>query len=90
VQSAPTILEIVEFGLTEIPDDRKVEVSLRDLIFIHQALGELNRFFHQPQHLPDVEAVKDFMGDRSSGGGYEVLHTAYYRKCSQMMPPDGT
>ena len=86
--SAPTIREIVEFGLNEIPESRTVEVSLRDLLFIHQTIGELNRFFHQPLHFPNLEAVNKFLGDRSSGGGYEVLHAAYYAKLRKMLPPD--
>jgi hypothetical protein len=82
----PSIREIVEFGLGAIPEGERVEVSLRDLLYVHQLLGELNRFFHQPEHYPDVKAVQEFLGSRGSGGAYEVLAEVYYTKLSQMIP----
>ncbi len=35
----------VEFGLDTVPINRRVSAPLRDLLFIHQTLGELVRFF---------------------------------------------
>jgi hypothetical protein len=86
--STPSIREIVEFGLKGIPEDQTVEVPLRDLLYVNQVLGELNRFFHQPDHFKSIEAVIRFLGTVDSGGGYEVLHTAYYTKFRRMLPPD--
>jgi hypothetical protein len=79
----PSTREIVEFGLSEIPTKQTVEVSARDLVFIHQVLGEFIRFFHQPSHYPNLNAIKLFLLD---GGGYEVLAEAYYKKSSTMLP----
>ena len=84
MNSIATIKELVEFGLNDIPEDLTVSVSARDLVYIHQALGELNRFFHQPMHYPTLESVNDFL--TGSGGGYEVLREAYYTKLANMLP----
>jgi hypothetical protein len=86
VASHPTIRELVEFGLGSVPKSERVEVSVRDLLFVHQVLGELNRFFHQPTHYPDVKAVRDFLGSRGDGGAYEMLAEAYYTKLGEMLP----
>jgi hypothetical protein len=82
-----TAKERVEFGLDTIPAERMVTVPLRDLMFVHQALGEFVQFFHQPMHYPDLEAVRRFI--RASGcGAFEVLREAYYRRMHEMLPPD--
>lgn len=84
----PSIREIIEFGLGTIPKDRRVEVPLRDLLFVHQLLGELNRFFHQPLHYPDIKAVQEYLGSRGDGGAYDVLAESYYTKVNQMLPAE--
>jgi len=86
--SIATIKELVEFGLGDIPENLTVSVSVRDLVYVHQVLGELNRFFHQPMHYPTIEAVGDFLGSPGSGGGYEMLSEAYYKKLGNMLPED--
>jgi hypothetical protein len=80
--------EIVEFGLESIPENRVVEVSVRDLVYVNQLLGELNRFFHQPFHHKEPASLVQFLGTVSNGGAYEALHTAYYSKLRAMLPPD--
>ena len=56
-------------------------------MFVHQTLGELVRFFHQPMHYPDLSAVHRFM--RKSGcGAFDILREAYYRRMHAMLPPD--
>jgi hypothetical protein len=88
MRSDPSIRDIVEFGLGAIPEDRTVEVPLRDLMYVNQVLGELNRFFHQPDHYKSLDAVVQFLGTVGSGGAYEGLHTAYYAKLRGMLPSD--
>jgi hypothetical protein len=85
---SPSIRQIVEFGLDSIPEDKTIEVSLRDLLYVHQVLGELNRFFHQPEHYKEIQSVAKFLGTVESGGGYQVLHEAYYTKLRTMLPPE--
>ena len=77
----------VEYGLDFIAPDRTVEVSLRDLLFVHQVLGEFIRFFHQPLHTPDLAAVERFMGD-AEAGGFELLARCYYEKLREVWPAD--
>jgi hypothetical protein len=55
-----TAKQRVEFGLRTIPKDKKVSVSLRDLMFVHQVLAEYMRFFHQPMHHPTKKDVDRF------------------------------
>jgi hypothetical protein len=83
-----TAKQRVEFGLRTIPKDKKVSVSLRDLMFVHQVLAEYMQFFHQPMHYPAKKDVDQFLGNRFSGGAFEVLHTALYRKMRGMLPKE--
>jgi hypothetical protein len=48
----------------------------------------LVRFFHQPSHYPDLLAVQNFLGERASGGAFQVISAAYYSKLEGMLPPD--
>ena len=84
----PTVRECVEFGLDTIPEERTITVSLRELLFVHQTLTELNQFFHQRMHYPDLAAVHAFLGTLGSGGGCEVLSEALYGKLGGMLPDD--
>jgi hypothetical protein len=83
-----TAKQRVEHGLRTIPKSRRVSVSLRDLMYIHQVLAEYNQFFHQPMHYPSLKDVHRFLGNYSSGGALEVLKVAYYHKMCTMLPKD--
>lgn len=78
----------VEYGLDTIPADRMVSVPLRDLMYVHQTLTEFVQFFHQRMHYPDLEAVREFLGTRGSGGAIDVLFEAQYERIRGMIPPD--
>ncbi len=79
--------EQVEFGLDSIDADRKIEISLRDLMFVFQSLQEFVSFFHQPMHYPTLEHVEKFLGDRNSGG-FCLLHQCVYGKLRDVWPAD--
>lgn len=79
--------ERVAFALDTIDPEPKVEVRLRDLMFLHQTLGELNDFFHQPDHYPTIEHVHRFLGNHERGA-YHLLREAYYDRCGSMLPSD--
>ena len=83
-----TVKQRVEFGLRTIPKEKKVTVSLRDLMYVHQVLAEYMQFFHQPLHHPTKKDVDQFLGNVSSAGAFEVLHTALYRKMRGMLPKE--
>ena len=74
----------IEFGLDSVDPERAVQISLKDLLYIHQTLGEFIRFFHNPEHYPDLEAIKRFLGDRSAGALFEC----YYAKLGGVIPED--
>jgi hypothetical protein len=82
-----SIKEQVEYGLDTIPLDRKVSVSLRDLMYVNQTLGEFVRFFHNEMHYPRHEDIKTFIGNKDNGA-LHVLWESYYNKCREMMPAD--
>ena len=69
--------ERVRYGLESIPEEQEVTVGLRDLMQVHQALGEFIRFFHQPLHYPKLADVEQFLGSRGSGGGMDLLSEVY-------------
>jgi hypothetical protein len=39
-------------------------------------------------HYPALEDVESFLGSVNSGGGFEVLKTAYYDKIDKMLPEE--
>jgi hypothetical protein len=79
--------ERVSAGLGSIDPSSKVEVSVRDLMFVHQVLGELVSFFHQPDHYPTIEHLNRFLGTVETGA-YSLLSEAYYKRCGPMLPPE--
>ena len=63
----------VEFATSKIDSERRVEITLRDLMFVFATVGELIRSFHQPLHYQSLEDVKTFIGDKDKG----ALHLLY-------------
>lgn len=74
------IKSIVEYGLDNISDKEKITMSLKDFLYIRRVLEEYMRYLHNPDHYPDIEAIQNFGSDISSGGGFECLSTAIYKK----------
>lgn len=77
----------VEFGLRTIPKARRVSVSLRDLMYVHQVIQEYVCFFHQPKHFPKKQDIEQFLGNASSPDAYAVLCAAR-EKLRPMLPKD--
>jgi hypothetical protein len=77
----------VSYGLKHVKSKRTVKVSMRDLLYIHQTLGELVRFFHQPMHTETLADVKKFMGN-ANAGALHVIWECYYKKMRKMLPSD--
>jgi hypothetical protein len=88
-QPETTITDQVAFGLDEIDPARKVEVSLRDLLFAYKLLGELYMFFRSPANYPDLDAVRRFMGS-DADGALCLLREAYYQRLWRVWPDDIT
>ena len=83
-----TIMSQIEHGLDRIDENRKVSVPLKDLLFVHQTLGELIRFFHQPMHYPTLERVEEFIGGADTNDGFTAMKRCYYGLLHDCWPPD--
>jgi hypothetical protein len=79
-ESYATIEEIVEYGLDRIPDEQTITINLKDFMYIYRVLEEYMRFFHNHDHYQKIEDVYDFLGTASSGGAFQVLNNALYKK----------
>ena len=81
------ILDYATFGIDQnIAADAKVEVNLRDLVFVAQTLQELIQFFHNRDHYPTLEALHDYLGTRDSKGAFNLLSAANYEVMDRMIP----
>jgi hypothetical protein len=69
----------VEYGLEKIDPTRKIEVSLKDFLYMHNTIAEFVRFFHQPMHYETLEDVVKFIGN-SKHGAYHLLCEILYNK----------
>ena len=79
--------ERVVYGLDSVDTDRKIDVSLKDLLFTYQTIGELIAFFHDADKYPTLESVQQFLGDRDRGA-LHLLWEIYYRKLYDVWPED--
>ncbi len=82
-----SVEEQIEFGIDTLDSDAKVEMPLRDFIFVHQTLGEFVRFFHQREHYPRIDDVHQFMS-AEKGKAFEALRKCYYEKFAQSLPKE--
>ena len=82
-----TVEEQVEYGLNSIDENRIIEVSARDLVYIYNTIWEMIGFFHNPDHYPNIAAVQKFIGTKDAGA-LHLLAECYYRKLDAMLPAD--
>lgn len=82
-----SVEEQVEHGLDSIDENRKIEVSVRDLVYLHNTIGEIINFFHNPDHYPSIAAVQKFIGNKDAGA-FHLLAECYYHKLYDMLPED--
>ena len=54
-----------------------VDTKTHKILYIRRVLEEYMRYLHNPHHYPDIEAIQNFLGDTSSGGGFECLKHSY-------------
>lgn len=79
--------EQINRQLVSIDPNKKIEVSLRDLLFTYQVIGLFVNFFHQPDHYPTLKAVQEFLGD-DRAGEYQLLSEVYYQRWYDIWPED--
>jgi hypothetical protein len=70
----------VEYGLEKIDPNRKIEVSLKDFLYLHNILSEYLRFFHQPKHYETLEDVNKFLGDYKNKGHFHLVGEVLHKK----------
>lgn len=78
----------IEYGLEKIDPSRRIEVSLKDFLYLKNTIDEFVRFFHQPIHYKTLEDVEKFLGDKDQGAFHllcEVRRKFYYR---DVLPKD--
>lgn len=78
--------EIATFGFEVIDPDEKVEVNLKDLMYVFSTLQEYQRFFHQPLNYQSMEDIEQFLGSVNDRGGFKLLHTSIHEKMRGMLP----
>ena len=78
--------EIVVFGFDAIDPDEKVEVNLKDLMYVFSTLQEYQRYFHQPSHYKSIKDIRQFLGSVEDSAGFKLLHTSIHEKMRGMLP----
>lgn len=78
--------KIITYGLDSVDPTEKVEVNLKDLLYVYGVLQEYVRFFHQPDHYQTLDDVTAFLGSVKDKAGFQILSTAVYKKMATMFP----
>ena len=78
--------EIATFGFEVIDPAEKVEVNLKDLMYVFSTLQEYQRFFHQPLHYQSIKDIERFLGSVNDQAGFKLLHTSIHEKMRDMIP----
>ncbi len=68
-----------EYGSEKIDPNRKIEVSLKDFLYLHNTIAEFIRFFHQPMHYKTLEDIEKFLVNKDRVGIY-LLSEIFYKK----------
>ena len=80
-----TVEEQVRYAVERVPVDQVVRISVRDLMFVHETLAELVRFFHQPAHWTSLEDVEHFIGNNKRGA-LAMIAQCYYERLRDVWP----
>ncbi len=78
--------EIATYGFDKIRSEEKVEVNLKDLMYVFSTLQEFQRFFHQPLHYQNRNNIEKFLGTVNDNAGYKLLNTSIHTKMRDMLP----
>ena len=78
--------ELATYGLDQIDENEKVQVNLKDLLYVYLTLQEYQQFFHQPAHYKSIKDVEAFLGSVNDSAGYKLLHSSIHEKMSRMLP----
>ena len=79
--------EIIEYGLDSISVDEKIEIDLKDFVYIYKTFEEFNRYFHQPLHYTEISDIKKYMGNKEQGA-YSIIAKLYYKVMDKYVKGD--
>lgn len=82
-----SIEEKIALGLDTIDPDRKIDMPLRDLMYIFKTFSELNRFFHQNRYYQKIQDIERSLGNQKAGA-YAAIHRCLYDVLSNALPED--
>ena len=78
--------EIATYGFDAIDPEEKVEVNLKDLMYVFSTLQEYQRFFHQRVHYQSMKDIERFLGSVNEQAGIKLLQTSIHEKMRDMLP----
>ncbi len=81
-----SVEEQVEYAVAKVSAAETVRIPLKDFMFVFETLGELRRFFHQPQHWTSLVDVERFMGNVDEGAVRLVAES--YRRLGDILPAE--
>ena len=80
-----SVMEQVSWGLEGVDPTRKVELPLKDVLYVSAALKEMIRFLHDPANYPSVASLTTFLGS-ADDGALAVLMRAWYESLRAKLP----
>ncbi len=80
--------DMITHGFETIDGNAKVEVNLKDLMYVYSTLLEYQCYFHQPSHYKTIEDVERFLGSVNDKAGYKILHKSIHEKMEKMIPKE--
>jgi hypothetical protein len=84
---AKEVNEQIEYGIDKLPDDRFVNINLKDFMFFYKAIEEFRGFFHNRDHYPLLNDVHTYIGN-SKNGVFSILNKLYYQTLNKYLPDD--
>ena len=81
------INEQIEYGIDTLPDNRFVNINLRDFMLLYKSIEEFRRFFHNRNHYPLLNDVHTYIGN-SKNGALSILNKLYCKILDKYLPED--
>lgn len=71
-----SIKELAAYGIDSIDSNTKIQVDLKDLVYVYRSIEEMRKFFHNQNHYQNFEVLNHVIGDKDQGILY-LLNTIY-------------
>lgn len=79
-----SIEQKIKREIDSINENEKVEINLKDLLYLFKVMEEFNNFFHQESNYQNSFEVQDYM----KSGAYNVIRELYYDTLWSCLPKD--